>query len=119
MRMKLVCAASMTLMGATAVVPAPPAWAAPRPHISVESTGGDGPYVTGSKFTDNGSVVVTEWVVGVKKPYWTTTTSANGSGEIAMYDICDGNTELRIQARDVTSGRKSNKSAPQAYLCID
>ncbi len=118
MKMKLVCASSVALVGALAVIPATPAWAAPRPHISVVSTGGDGPYVTGSKFTPNGSVVVTEWAAGVKKPYWTTTTSANGSGQIATYDICDGNTALRIQARDVTTGRKSNKTAPQAYVCI-
>jgi hypothetical protein len=117
MKVKLVGTASVALVGALALFPATPAWAAPRPHILVESTGGDGPYVTGSKFTPSGSVV-TEWAVGVAKPYWTTTTSANGSGQIALSDICDGNTALRIQARDVTTGRKSNKSAPQVYVCI-
>jgi hypothetical protein len=118
MKKTFVCTASVALVGALAVLPATPAWAAPKPHISVLATGGGGPYVTGSKFTPGGNVVVTEWAAGVKKPYWTSTTSANGSGQIAMYDICDGNTALRIQARDVTTGRKSNKTAPVAYLCI-
>jgi hypothetical protein len=112
--------ASLALAGAMGVTSLAPAAAGGlKPHISVVATGGSGPYITGSKFTPKGSVVVTEWAVGVKKPYWTTTTSADSAGDIALYDICDGNTPLRIQARDVTTHHKSNKTAPEAYLCIN
>jgi len=91
------------------------------PTITVTEPGGDdGPYVTGTGFTPGGKYIVYEWVKGTTHPpYYTKVKGmADLSGDFATFDSCDGSTELKIQASDVTTKAKSNVWPAQSYSCI-
>ena len=94
-----------------------PAWAKPKPTIALTNSGS--PYVSGSNFTPDGSVVVTEWAAGTKKPIATESGRAGPDGSILFYLNCDGQTSVSFQAKDATTHKKSNKTPPAVLLCIN
>ena len=110
-------AASAVLIVVAGVGLSSPAWAKPKPTIALTNSGS--PYVSGSNFTPNGSVVLTEWAVGTKKPISVESESAGGDGTIFFYLNCDGQTKVLFQAKDTTARKKSNRTPPAVLLCVD
>lgn len=110
--------ATVALAGAVALVPATSAWAAGRPTISAVDTG-SGIMVQGTNVTPGGTVTVTEWAQGTKAPYWTIHgIVADANGDYSNYAVCDGNTALRFQAKDDTTGHKSKKTHFATFTCV-
>ncbi len=113
------------LSGAAALLPTSVASAVATPKLTptitvTEPGGSNGPYVTGTGFTPNGNYVVYEWVKGAMHPpyYSKVNGTADSSGNFATFDSCDGNTALKIQAKDLTTKAKSNVWPAMAYSCI-
>ena len=94
-----------------------PAWASPKPTITLTNSGS--PNVTGSNFTANGPVVLTEWAVGTKKPIVKESENARSDGTILFYLNCDGQQSVYFRAKDVTTHKKSNKTTPAVLVCIN
>jgi hypothetical protein len=112
-------AASALLIAVAGLGLSSPAWANPKPKPTIALTNSGSPYVSGSNFTPNGSVVLTEWAVGTKKPINTESESAESGGTIFFYLNCDGQKSVYFQAKDGTTHKKSNKTAPAVLLCVD
>ena len=99
---------------------AAPAYAKKPPKPAIQVVDGSTPYVTGTGFTPDGSVTVTDKTVGKPKvaPY-TETVTADASGNLFAYLPCGlgGRTET-VKAQDGTTGRSSAKSPPMNLFCI-
>lgn len=111
--------ASALLIVVASVGLSSPAWAHPKPKPTIAVTNSGSPYVSGSNFTPSGSVVLTEWAVGTKKPIDTQSESATSGGMIFFYLNCDGQQNVYFQAKDAATHKKSNKTAPTVLLCVD
>jgi hypothetical protein len=96
-----------------------PAWAKPKPKPTIAVQNSGSPFVSGSKFTPDGPVVLTEWAVGTKKPISTESENAESTGSIFFYLNCDGQQSVYFQAKDTTTHKKSNKTAPTVLVCIN
>jgi len=96
-----------------------PAWAKPHPKPTIALTNTGSPYVSGSNYTPSSSVVLTEWAVGTKKPITTESETAGSDGTMFFYLNCDGQQSVTFQAKDTTTNRKSNKTAPAVLLCVN
>ncbi len=112
-------AASALLIGMAGVGLSSPAWAKPHPKPTIVLTNSGSPYVTGTNFTPGGSVVLSEWAVGTKKPIATESENAASDGTIFFYVNCDGAQSVYLRAKDSSTGKKSNKTAPAELTCIN
>lgn len=110
---------SALLIGMAGVGLSSPAWAKPLPKPTIALTDSGTPFVSGSNYTPNGSVVLTEWAVGTKKPIGTETENAGSGGNMFFYLNCDGQQSVRFQAKDITTHKKSVKTAPAVLVCIN
>jgi hypothetical protein len=112
-------AVSALLIGMAGVGLSSPAWAKPHPKPTIALTNTGSPYVSGSNYTPSGSVVLTEWAVGTKKPIATESGTAGSDGTMFFYLNCDGQQSVTIQAKDITTNRKSKKTPPAVLLCVN
>lgn len=107
------------LIGAAGFAVSSPAWAKPLPKPTIVLNNSGSPFVSGSNFTPDGSVVLTEWAVGTKKPISTESETVESNGAIFFYLNCDGQQQVTFRAKDVSSHKKSNKTAPAELICIN
>jgi hypothetical protein len=112
-------AASALVIGMAGVALSSPAGAKPLPKPTITLNNSGSPYVSGSNYTPNGSVVLTEWAVGTKKPISTESENATSDGNMFFYLNCDGQQSVRFQAKDMTTHKKSIKTAPAVLICIN
>jgi hypothetical protein len=112
-------AASALLIAVAGLGLSSPAWAKPKPKPTIAVQNSGSPFVSGSNFTPSGSVVLTEWAVGTKKPIGTESESAGSTGAIFFYLNCDGQQSVYFRATDTTTHKKSNKTAPTVLMCIN
>jgi hypothetical protein len=87
------------------------------PHIAVINNTGN-PQLSGSGFTASGSVLVKQYRVGKKKPIAKFTLTAAGDGSILTFVNCDGAFQDRFLAKDLTTGKLSNKTPAVRLVCI-
>jgi hypothetical protein len=114
-RKLLMGTASLLIGGATLVGMSSGAWAT-GPTITVTDPGA-GPFVQGSGFTHKGLVKVQEFNASTNTVIHTFKWTASKTGTLAHFAFCEGSTPLQFQAKDLTTGAKTPKTAAASYPC--